>query len=92
MRILSKDIYTFTIKVAKPNGSYWECPVNNIPHPDMEADTIEKSEKSASYEGESNEYSVNVFCNSAEITVAVYDKNGKEVENFSIEDIKTTDC
>ena len=82
MQRINNDVVSFQVKVR----GNWICYVTDLPVPDYTADTIEQSERSETYLGESEEYTVEVHRNNAETSVQVFDKNGNEVD-FEISDI-----
>lgn len=87
MKTLPLDYCSFTVSVTKPNGNFWKCDIPEIPTPNDFAKTIEQSEKSETYYGETDEYHVKVFCSTTEINVAVYDKSGREILDFNITNV-----
>ena len=86
MKRIKNDVVGFRVKVREN----WICEVSELPQPDYAADTIEQSERCESYNGESDEYIVEVHRNTAETTVMVFDKNNREIYDFAIDNIKET--
>lgn len=83
MKYLNNSVVSFRVKVKGD----WTCEVSELPVPDYSVEAIEGSERSETYQGESVEYTVEVHRNTAETAVQVFDKNGKEIDDFEIDTI-----
>lgn len=83
MRTINANISSFRVLV----NNDWVCEVSDLPVPNHTYNTIEGSTGSNSYTGESDEYTVEVHRNTAEIAVQVFDKYGKEIDDFEIDTI-----